>query len=115
LTDRPREQLELEVAEQAGTLQEVQQAVGAMRQKLRDNETLRDRQQAKAKAVDAHKKECVRWDDLHALIGAADGKKYRNFAQGLTFDMMIGHANRRLAMMTDRYLLTRDIHQPLEL
>jgi len=115
LTDRPREQLVLEVAEQAGTLQEVQQAVGAMRQKIRDNETLRDRQQAKAKAVDAHKKECARWDDLHALIGAADGKKYRNFAQGLTFDMMIGQANRRLAMMTDRYLLTRDIHQPLEL
>jgi exonuclease SbcC len=49
------------------------------------------------------------------LIGSADGKKYRNFAQGLTFEMMIGHANRQLQEMTDRYLLLRDATQPLEL
>ncbi|MEB3733710.1 SbcC/MukB-like Walker B domain-containing protein [Halopseudomonas pachastrellae] len=49
------------------------------------------------------------------MIGSADGKKYRNFAQGLTFEMMIGHANRQLQKMTDRYLLTRDDDQPLEL
>lgn len=29
--------------------------------------------------------------------------------------MMIGHANRQLQKMTDRYLLTRDDAQPLEL
>src|SRR5690606_2584360 len=40
---------------------------------------------------------------------------YRNFAQGLTFEMMIGHANRQLQKMTDRYLLARDNAQPLEL
>ena len=49
------------------------------------------------------------------MIGPADGKKYRNFAQGLTFDMMIGHANGQLQKMTDRYLLIRDDAQPLEL
>ena len=49
------------------------------------------------------------------MIGSADGKKYRNFAQGLTFEMMIGHANRQLQKMTDRYLLVRDDTQPLEL
>ncbi|MCK4957407.1 MAG: chromosome segregation protein SMC, partial [Candidatus Cloacimonetes bacterium] len=51
----------------------------------------------------------------HDLIGSADGKKYRNFAQGLTFEMMVGHANRQLRKMTDRYLLIRDALQPLEL
>ena len=49
------------------------------------------------------------------MIGSTDGKKYRNFAQGLTFEMMIGHANRQLQKMTDRYLLARDDSQPLEL
>jgi exonuclease SbcC len=29
--------------------------------------------------------------------------------------MMIGHANRQLQKMTDRYLLIRDDEQPLEL
>jgi len=48
-------------------------------------------------------------------IGSADGKKYRNFAQGLTFELMVSHANRQLEKMTDRYLLIRDEQQPLEL
>ncbi|MFA5699710.1 MAG: SbcC/MukB-like Walker B domain-containing protein, partial [Desulfuromonas sp.] len=43
------------------------------------------------------------------------GKKYRNFAQGLTFELMVSHANRQLEKMTDRYLLIRDEQQPLEL
>ena len=45
-----------------------------------------------------------RWNDLHDLIGSADGKKYRNFEQVLTFEIMIEHANRQLRRMTDRYL-----------
>ncbi len=44
-----------------------------------------------------------------------DGKKYRNFAQGLTFELVVSHANRQLEKMTDRYLLIRDEQQPLEL
>ena len=52
---------------------------------------------------------------MHDLIGSADGKKYRNFAQGLTFASVIAHANRQLARMNDRYLLTHDPARPLEL
>ncbi|MCK5348865.1 MAG: chromosome segregation protein SMC, partial [Desulfobacula sp.] len=44
-----------------------------------------------------------------------DGKKYRNFAQGITFELMVSHANRQLEKMSDRYLLIRDEKQPLEL
>lgn len=76
---------------------------------------IKERIKAKQTAIEAQKKECHRWENLHELIGSADGKKYRNFAQGLTFEMMIGHANRQLQKMTDRYLLVRDDAQPLEL
>ena len=65
--------------------------------------------------IDAQKTEFLRWDKLHALIGSADGKKYRNFAQGLTFEVMVSHANRQLCKMSDRYLLLRDQQEPLEL
>ena len=61
------------------------------------------------------RRECRRWNDLHDLIGSADGKKYRNFVQVLTFEIMIEHANRQLRRMTDRYLLLRNKEQPLEL
>ena len=44
--------------------------------------------------AEAQRGECRRWDNLHDLIGSADGKKFRNFVQGLIFDLMIGQANR---------------------
>lgn len=49
------------------------------------------------------------------MIGSADGKKFRTFAQGLTFQIMVSNANIQLEKMSDRYLLTRDEGSPLEL
>jgi len=115
VTDQPRERLAQELETLANSLKELQQMLGGIQQKLKDNNDLRCKQQARTKAIDAQKREYSRWDTLHELIGSADGKKYRNFAQGLTFEMMVGHANRQLQKMTDRYLLIRDDKQPLEL
>jgi exonuclease SbcC len=89
--------------------------IGGITQRLSENEKQRENRQERLQAMDARKKECARWNDLHELIGSADGKKFRNFAQGLTFEMMTAHANRQLRKMTDRYLLIRDASQPLEL
>ena len=51
------------------------------------------------------KNECRRWESLHELIGSADGKKCHAISpKGLTFEMMIGRANRRIAE-NDRPLL----------
>ncbi len=91
------------------------QEIGGLRQRLTDNEGIRTRQRERLTVIAAQRVECDRWDRLHGLIGSSDGKKYRNFAQGLTFDIMIGHANRQLQRMSDRYLLIRDQVQPLEL
>lgn len=55
-----------------------------------------------------------RWTLLSDLVGSADGKKFRTFAQGLTFEVMIGYANEQLMKMSDRYLLLRDDEMPLE-
>jgi exonuclease SbcC len=91
------------------------QEIGAIKQKLSDNMAAKSKIQERQVLMEAQEKECLRWDKLHALIGSADGKKYRNFAQGLTFELMVSHANRQLNKMTDRYLLIRDSDQPLEL
>lgn len=115
VTDQPQDELNHALTILVASQKELQQEIGGIRQKLKDNENLKQKQQERAQAIDAQKRECSRWDLLHELIGSADGKKYRNFAQGLTFEMMIGHANRQLQKMTDRYLLIRDDAQPLEL
>ena len=97
------------------SLKKLGEEIGAIKQKLTDNTDAKVKYQQQQRLIKAQKRECTRWDALHSLIGSADGKKYRNFAQGLTFELMVSHANRQLEKMTDRYLLIRDKNQPLEL
>ncbi|MGB3975271.1 MAG: SbcC/MukB-like Walker B domain-containing protein [bacterium] len=115
ITDKSLEELEPQLKEYEDALKELYDIIAGFKHKLSENILAKERIKEKQALIDAQKKECSRWDNLHALIGSADGKKYRNFAQGLTFDIMIGHANRQLQKMSDRYLLTRDNAQPLEL
>jgi DNA repair protein SbcC/Rad50 len=96
-------------------LTELQKALGALGQKLGQHVEQQLQQQSRLQAVESQKVECARWECLHELIGSADGKKFRNFAQGLTFELMVAHANRQLRKMSDRYILVRDNNEPLEL
>lgn len=51
---------------------------------------------------------CARvWSQLGELIGSADGKKFRNYAQQLTLDILLGYANRHLENLARRYRLMR--------
>ncbi|MDS4071097.1 MAG: AAA family ATPase [Candidatus Competibacter sp.] len=56
-----------------------------------------DQQEAKARI----------WGQLNDLIGSADGKKFRNYAQQFTLDVLLGYANRHLADLSRRYRLER--------
>jgi len=47
------------------------------------------------------------WSRLSDLIGSADGKKFRNFAQQLTLDILLGYGNHHLQHLTSRYRLER--------
>lgn len=115
ITDKSLEELEPQFKDYEESLKQLRDTTIRLKHKLSENAAAKERLEAKQTAIEAQKIECRRWENLHELIGSADGKKYRNFAQGLTFEMMIGHANRQLQKMTDRYLLVRDDTQPLEL
>lgn len=115
LTDKPREVLSAQLEASRNEQNALHQDIAGLRHRLTDNDTLKRTQQERLLMIGASQRECERWDQLHELIGSADGKRFRNFAQGLTFEMMVGHANRQLQEMTDRYLLIRDDAQPLEL
>jgi len=114
-TDEPRDAVMLARDSLRARHQAMMLELAAVRNRLDDHAALRRTQADRVHTIATQQIECARWDHLHELIGSADGKKFRNFAQGLTFDMMIGHANRQLQNMTDRYLLVRDPAQPLEL
>ena len=115
LTDKGFEQLLEEQTSAEARLNDLRKELGAVEQQLlTQSERLRLRQ-TRLEAVEQQKKEYARWEWLHELIGSADGKKFRNFAQGLTFEVMVSHANRQLRKMSDRYILLRDRDEPLDL
>lgn len=115
LTDKTLEELQSQLKEFEASLKELCNAIAGLNHKLSQNTAAKERIKEKQSAIEAQKKAFDRWEKLHALIGSADGKKYRNFAQGLTFELMVSHANQQLEKMTNRYLLIRDDQQPLEL
>ena len=115
LTDQPSEALKESLGACESDIKQIRHDIGGITNSLNENEKQKKQQQERIKSIEDQTKEYMRWDALHQLIGSADGKKFRNFAQGLTFEMMTTHANRQLSKMTDRYLLVRDSSEPLEL
>ena len=115
LTDETLEVLQPRFERGEAALKSLRDELAGLRTRLRQNDEARERLKGKQAAIEAQERECGRWARLHELIGSADGTKFRNFAQGLTFEMMIGHANRQLRKMSDRYLLVLDETEPLEL
>ena len=97
------------------TRQQHQQTLAANQHRLAEHKRASERLAAQQEAIAKQAAETRRWQNLHELIGAADGKKYRNYAQSLTFASVIAQANRQLVQLSDRYLLTADPARPLEL
>ncbi|NVN90358.1 MAG: AAA family ATPase [Desulfuromonadales bacterium] len=115
LTDKPLDLIREEYAAVTARLGDLHKAFGGIEQKLQRHAEQQQLHRDRLQALEMQKKECARWERLHSLIGSSDGKKFRNFAQGLTFELMVAHANRQLQKMNDRYILVRDADEPLEL
>ena len=72
----------------------------------RDNEVRTQTAQLRAELEMRHSKADV-WLRLNDLIGDRTGASFRRFAQGLTLDHLLEHANARLAELKPRYTLER--------
>ncbi|WP_426107070.1 AAA family ATPase [Massilia sp. TSP1-1-2] len=69
------------------------------------------REHAQTMMADIEKQQLVelRWGRMNELIGSADGKKFRNYAQQFTLDVLLGYANAHLGQLAKRYRLERVI------
>jgi exonuclease SbcC len=105
---------ELEVAEFdnkaiicSNTLKQLQIRQGQLSQQISQDQQQRHEQQA---LLDEMLKQQNELDDLahlNGLIGAADGAKFRRFAQGLTLSHLVYLANQQLNRLHGRYQLQR--------
>ncbi|MBF0629254.1 MAG: AAA family ATPase [Magnetococcales bacterium] len=93
----------------------VQGELGGLQLKWMENAALQEQKAGRLQAVARQRQALERWEVLHGLIGSEDGKRYREFVQGLTFERVLTLANRQLRQMSDRYEMLTDPEQPLNI
>lgn len=84
------------------------QEIGKNAQIKTNNEKTKHAQTALRDEIQTAERDFVIWDKLNTLIGSSKGHTYRVFAQGLTLDLLLYHANQALATMNERYILCTD-------
>lgn len=104
LTD---EQLAEAVAGKTAAQQAVQERLKAMEFDLRRDDEVRAQTAALRAELERKRGQARPWLDLNEVIGDREGKRFRGYAQGLTLDRLLEHANARLAELAPRYALER--------
>ncbi|WP_375756481.1 AAA family ATPase [Corallococcus exercitus] len=82
-------------------------AEALLRAKLDTDDAARARHGAEARALELRRADAEVWKTLGDLIGSHDGKKFKVFAQSLTLDALLLHANAHLRELARRYRLER--------
>ena len=117
IDEKPLNELEANLKEMKISSGELIQKMGGYQQIVLSNNEQVERSAKKLNERERQEIIYHKWASLNELIGSSDGKKYRNFAQALTFEHLIGLSNKQLQKMSDRYLLKRsgDASNPFEL
>jgi exonuclease SbcC len=101
------EPLQAAVQEAEETVAGLRSQLGAARQRLAEDAEHRALHADRSAQLATAREQLTTWQRLRHLIGDASGKKFRTFAQGISLDLLIRHANRHLARLTARYQLRR--------
>lgn len=80
---------------------------GRLQGLIETDDTQKKRLAEKLEAIKDQEKTLALWSRLNALIGSADGKRYRTFVQSMTFETLLHHANRALSKISQRYILKK--------
>jgi exonuclease SbcC len=106
-TLEPEEVIRLALSQAAHDLGVARESAVALRLGLKEDDQRRDRTAELTERLRTQEQVASIWARLNYLIGSADGKKFRNYAQQLTLDVLLVHANRHLEDVAPRYRLVR--------
>ncbi|WP_189442404.1 SbcC/MukB-like Walker B domain-containing protein, partial [Pseudoduganella dura] len=84
-----------------------QEHFSGLKVRLAQDDERRRRASAMLADLEKHESSERRWARLAELIGSADGKKFRNYAQQFTLDVLLGYANAHLRQLAPRYQILR--------
>ncbi|MGO4479599.1 AAA family ATPase [Massilia sp. 2TAF26] len=85
----------------------VHETAAGLAVRIREDEQRRARAQSMMAEIERQRAIEERWARMAELIGSADGKKFRNYAQQFTLDVLLGYANIHLSQLARRYRLER--------
>jgi exonuclease SbcC len=100
-------QLAATLSELAAQRKQAHDDATALRLQLAQDEVRRANAQAAMAGIERQQLVERRWGKLSELIGSSDGKKFRNYAQQFTLDVLLGYANAHLGHLARRYRLER--------
>ncbi|NRR32395.1 AAA family ATPase [Oxalobacteraceae bacterium] len=86
---------------------QAQDEAGAFKLAIAQDEARRQAAHSMLAEIEQQEQNERRWARMNELIGSADGKKFRNYAQQFTLDVLLGYANAHLAQLARRYQLER--------
>jgi len=95
------------IATATEALQVVEEALDGLKGRLAVDDGNRAQVAAVAPEIDEQKAVAELWWSLSNLIGSASGMKFKKFAQSLTLDVLLVHANTQLRNLRPRYQLQR--------
>ncbi|WP_332862674.1 AAA family ATPase [Janthinobacterium svalbardensis] len=111
---QPPDGLEMDVAALQAALdalllkrQAANQEATRLRLAIAQDDARRHSAQAMLAQIEAQAVIERRWASLDELIGSSDGKKFRNYAQQFTLEVLLGYANAHLQHLARRYQLER--------
>lgn len=109
-TTLPSRTYEMVQAEQRSIDSQLQAQQAQLNQHLATLESDRQAQKKREELIpkrEAQTQQAHLWGELSNLIGSADGKKFRTFAQSVTLELLIAHANHHLKVLRPRYRLQK--------
>lgn len=112
--DQPLAVVVVELSRQQAEKETTVTEIGAISAILQADDKNRQAYQTQEEAIRQAEAVCAQWALLNQLIGSSDGKKFRDYAQAITFRRLIQKANEQLRKLNDRYLLADDPEKPLE-
>ncbi len=115
LSDELAEALEIALAALQSRNDADRQRLGAVQAALEQDRHRRNEARELSAQLERQTDEHRRWARLDDLIGSADGKKFRVFAQGLTLRKLVALANEHLRRLSGRYYLQRQSEEDLAL
>lgn len=97
------EKVELEQA-----VNQTQQSLGGVKLRIEQDDQRQKETADKREELTKLRAEANRWARLGQLIGSADGKKFRSYAQAITLQRLVDIGNRHLERISGRYRMEYD-------